>query len=116
MTRKNILLYFAIFLALTGIILLAFCNELVSEMASATPEEKANIQKEWKYPAVRVAGNLFGWFEKTNLSPEQAVRKLQWQTASLSLIGIVFFILSIILFITWWIQRKKLPREGISQT
>lgn len=111
-SKKNLLLYIAIFSALTGITMIALNAELVSEMTSATPQEKADIQKEWKYPVFRIVGNFFGWFEKTNLSLEQAVRRLQWQTASFSLTGIGFFILSIILFIVWWIRRKKLPGAG----
>ncbi len=116
MIRKNLLLYIAIFSALTGIVLLAFGHELVTEMAQvATMQgtEKANIQYEWKYPAVRIAGNLFGWFKPLNgADVRKALDKMDLQTRLFSLIGFCAWSTAIILFIVWWIRRKKLPGAG----
>lgn len=116
MTRKNILLYFAIFSAFTGIVLIAFGNKLVNEMAQvATMQgtEKANIQYEWKYPAVRIAGDLFGWFKPLNgADVRKAHDAMRLEMALFSIIGLSELLASIILFIVWYKKRKKALKQA----
>lgn len=109
--KKNIVLYFAIFSALTGIALLAFGHELVTEMAQVATmrgTEKANIQYEWKYPAVRIAGDLFGWFKPLNGADiMKAHNAIPWQMALFSISGYCEWLASIILFTIWYGKHKK---------
>lgn len=109
--KKNTLLYFAIFSALTGIVLLTFYIELSAEMSQLPTmlgTERANIQYEWKYPAVRIAGNLFGWFKPLNGADlRKAHDAIPWHMALFFISGLSELLASIILSIVWYKKRKK---------